>query len=291
MSAAGSLPIAPTQLDVSASGLGIDEEDASQKVVALDEKIAELTRKQARDAGLSPHNESHLIFLRHHRHFEEYKARTGQDIVIVIKPQGAVRTRRGPKTKITEATPAHAGELFAFAAQTGQAVRLATPKEIKAYRDHNEAERLHAQGIQATAATAIAQAQLKAIMGQAVAVNNPALPQSTPPVAPAPDFGAPDPGADIPDMSESFDTATAGTAGPPDTPPPATEGLDERMNDIGNAAQRQLLIENGFTSLEQVADSDVATLSKIKGIGNVTGAQLITEATAIVEDAKDEEGG
>lgn len=294
MSAPALLPAAPTQLNMASSSISPMAEDASQKAVALEEKIDELTKKQARDGGLSPHNENHLIFLRHHHHLEKFKADTGQDIVLVIRPIGAIMPRRRPKAKVTECLPEVAAEILAFASVRRQEVRLATPNEIKAYRQHNLDAAKHAQGVQAQAMTRIAQAQLQAVLGQATALQMPAVPQPKPPEAPEVVLDVVDPGENLEDMSGTLGApspADAAAPGQPPAPIPADMGLDERIKDIGNDKTRPLIIQAGFTTLEGVADSDVATLSKIKGIGNRSAAKLITEATAIVESAKDEEDG
>lgn len=262
-------------------------------VMALDTKIKELQEKQARDSGLSEHNEDHLSFLREHRKLEARKAETGEDVVLVIRPQGAIRPGVPPRAKIVEVLPERAADLLAFSYKRRQPVRLATEAEIKAFRERNEAQRQQVSVFNAQKAAAQAQAQLQAMAGIAAGVQQVGTPQLDEIPEPEVTVDEVKPGEDLQLLTDeaaalTLEDAPGSGVGAVSQPvevqvgPSPTDVLGERI--------ATALAGVGLNTLPEIGAASLEKLSEAQGIGAKTASDIAVAVAEALAPASDAEG-
>ncbi len=274
-------------------------ETAQLRIARLGKKLQEMQDRAAETGGMSPANIDHFNFLTFHKQFEEMKLETEDDIHLVLRPVGVLRQPgEVVQARIVCVLPENAAEKMAFAGKRGEAVRLATDDEIKAYKEYNLELKRIAEGNLAAERARLAQVQFQAMLGQAAnAINVPALAQAEVPPEPTAPLADPQPG----DGLESQVSPEGGPAQPPrQTPKPQpgdverAGGFESKVLELGNDKQVRLLLDAGYVRVDQVAEASPKDLTKIKGIGAKTAAQILVRANQIRAEreapADDDEG-
>jgi DNA uptake protein ComE-like DNA-binding protein len=232
--------------------------------------------RAAEAGGLAPANIDHYNFVKIHKELEEQKLRTGEDIHLVLRPIGVLR-KPGEvvQARIVCVLPENAAEIMAFAAKRGQAVRLATADEIKAYKDYNAKLKQVAEGRVAQEQQRIAQVHLQAVLGQAAtAANVPAIPQEEVPPEPTAPLAVPTP-------SDGLESPVKPEGAAAEVPPPSGGPVDPDIAKLGNEKQVSLLVQGGYVTVDQVAEASPEDLTQIKGIGAKTAAQILVKANQV----------
>jgi hypothetical protein len=262
------------------------------RVHDLRKKIQELEVREG-SHGLTPEAELQLAFTR------KWLELAGKDWIIVIRPRGVIGAgkERAP-ARMVEVHDQVAADRIVFGPRRNEPARLATPEECQLWRDFEEANKAAHRKVIAGAQAKVAIEGVNALMGQLSAAGHAAgAPAQANHPAP-PEVHLDEPGEDPENLTPELSTTPApGTQGASAVPPagdaPTDDGLDPDMGKLGRADHVRLLLENGYTSVDQVAEAGAQKLTEISGIGPATAAKLMVEASEIQaeRDAAAEGGG
>jgi len=228
--------------------------------MAIEKKIRELQEREASNDGLSDSNQAFLSFL------QEWKKYAGTDPIIVIQPRGAL-TKRGVKipAKVIQVTDQTAADLFAFARQRGQLVRIATKAEVEAYYKHRKAQQEAARGRAVAERTALARNQIASLLQV----------DGVPFIEPAPQVETPG------SLTTDFMDEDEAEALVPENVGDVTE--ESAGASLGDLVTNQKVLgqlrEGGISSIEQLASASPEDLVAL-GIGPRVSAGLIANASA-----------
>ena len=244
----------------------------------LEKKIAELeVREQSQ--GLTPEAELQLAFNR------KWRELAGRDWIVVIRPRGVIRApSETARARMVQVHDQVAADMLVFGPRRSEPARLATPEECKLWEDYEEANRAAHRKTIAGAQARVAVEGVNALIGQLASSANPAGAPAQAASAAPPEVVLEDPGENpkglVPVLSTTAAPGAEATPAAPAAAPPDL-GLDPDMGKLGNAAHVQLLLESGYTSVDQVAEAGPQKLTEISGIGPATAAKLMVEAAEI----------